>query len=281
MGIVIGVDIGGSTTKIAGFRDSTPFPPQLVTSSDPISSLFGAFGKFTYDNKIPTSEISRIVITGVGASAVGSPIFGVPTCRAAEFDCIGYGALYLSSLERAVIASMGTGTAFVYADQGQIQYLGGTGVGGGTLVGLSNYMLGMNHIGNIVHLAEKGSAEHVDLTIGDVMQGNGLPQLPADFTASNFGKISETASQSDIAMGIFNLVAQVVGMFCVFAARTVHNSDIVLTGNLSKVEVMHPIFDAMAKQFQVNFIIPENSGYATALGAALCFDKGASLEQIL
>ena len=281
MGIVIGIDIGGSTTKIAGFRGRDPFPPQMVTSSDPVSSLFGAFGKFTYDNKIPTSAIERIVITGVGAAAVDSPIFGAPTYRAAEFDCIGYGALYLSSLEKAVIASMGTGTALVYADGKKIEYLGGTGVGGGTLVGLSNYMLGMNHVGNIMHLAQTGSAEQVDLTIGDVMQGSSLPQLPADFTASNFGKISETASQSDIAMGIFNLVAQVVGMFCVFASRMVHDSNVVLTGNLSKAEIMHPIFDAMAKQFRVNFIIPENSGYATALGAALCFDKGAKLEQIL
>lgn len=280
MGIVIGVDIGGSTTKIAGFRKGKPFPPQMVTSSDPVSSLFGAFGKFTYDNRIPTSEIDQIVITGVGAAAVESPIFGVSTYRAAEFDCIGYGALYLSSLEKAVIASMGTGTALVYADGKKIEYLGGTGVGGGTLVGLSNYMLGMNHVGNIMRLAEKGSAEQVDLTIGDVMQGNDLPQLPADFTASNFGKISETASQSDIAMGIFNLVAQVVGMFCVFASRMVKNSDVVLTGNLSKAEIMHPIFDAMSKQFQVNFIIPKYSGFATALGAALCFEKGADLEQI-
>ena len=121
MGIVIGIDIGGSTTKIAGFRGRDPFPPQMVTSSDPVSSLFGAFGKFTYDNKIPTSDIERIVITGVGAAAVESPIFGAPTYRAAEFDCIGYGALYLSSLEKAVIASMGTGTALVYADGKKIE----------------------------------------------------------------------------------------------------------------------------------------------------------------
>lgn len=281
MSIVIGIDIGGSTTKIVGFQEKKAYPPLLVTSSDPISSLFGAFGKFTYDNGISISNISRVIITGVGASSVTSPIYGLPTSRAAEFDCIGLGALYLSGLEKAVIASLGTGTAVVYSEGGSTRYLGGTGVGGGTLIGLSSMMLGMNHIDNIVKLAQEGQAEKVDLTIGDMMNGDDLPQLPANLTASNFGKVDETASHADIAMGIFNLVTQVVGMICIFASRNVNNSDIVLTGNLSRISVMHPIFEFMAKQYGVNFIIPEDSGFATAYGAALCSTKNIALEEVL
>ena len=279
MGIVIGIDIGGSTTKIVGFQENKAFPPLLVTSSDPISSLFGAFGKFTYDNAIAIPEIQKVVITGVGASCVTSPIYGLPTYRAAEFDCIGLGALYLSGLKQAVIASLGTGTAVVYTDGSKVEYLGGTGVGGGTLVGLSSKMLGLNHIDNIVRLAQGGLAEHVDLTIGDMMNGE-LPQLPVNFTASNFGKMDETATQSDIAMGIFNLVAQVVGMICIFAARNVNNTDIVLTGNLSRIPTMHPVFEIMGKQYGVHFIIPEDSGFATAYGAALCVSGDFHLEEI-
>ena len=47
----------------------------------------------------------------------------------------------MSGLDRAVVVSMGTGTAYVMADKGRVSHLGGTGVGGGTLLGLSGLTL--------------------------------------------------------------------------------------------------------------------------------------------
>ena len=64
-------------------------------------------------------------------------IYGLKTIRVEEFTANAKGGLYLSGLDRAIIVSMGTGTAYVYADAQSSEYLGGTGVGGGTLVGLS------------------------------------------------------------------------------------------------------------------------------------------------
>ena len=53
---------------------------------------------------------------------------------------------------------MGTGTAVVHAkNNGPIEYMGGTGVGGGTLVGLSKKLLGLSHVSHIVELAEGGN----------------------------------------------------------------------------------------------------------------------------
>ena len=43
--------------------------------------------------------------------------------------------------KRAIIVSMGTGTAYVMADNDKAYHIGGTGAGGGTLLGLSNRML--------------------------------------------------------------------------------------------------------------------------------------------
>ena len=48
MGVVVGIDIGGSTTKIVGFDEKKNLiHPMFVTADDPITSIYGAFGKFT------------------------------------------------------------------------------------------------------------------------------------------------------------------------------------------------------------------------------------------
>ena len=66
MGIVIGIDVGGSTTKIVGFRDEGGkkilIPPQLVKANDPLTSTYGAFGKFTDENGIKISDIDQVLM---------------------------------------------------------------------------------------------------------------------------------------------------------------------------------------------------------------------------
>ena len=50
MGIIIGIDVGGSTTKIVGFdRNGNMITPMTVKANDPVASSYGAFGKFTAD----------------------------------------------------------------------------------------------------------------------------------------------------------------------------------------------------------------------------------------
>ena len=48
MGMVIGIDVGGSTTKIIGVDKECIKHPMIVKAEDPITSLFGAFGKYIY-----------------------------------------------------------------------------------------------------------------------------------------------------------------------------------------------------------------------------------------
>ena len=47
MGIVIGIDVGGSTTKIVGINGEQIQSPMFITATDPVTSLFGAFGKYS------------------------------------------------------------------------------------------------------------------------------------------------------------------------------------------------------------------------------------------
>ena len=271
MKTIIGIDVGGSTTKIVGFRDNEMIAPQFVKATDPVTSLYGAFGKFTVENGIELSDIEKIHLTGVGSSYVTKPLYGIACERAVEFECVGRGGIYLSGLEEAIVVSMGTGTAIIHATKnGDVHYFGGTGVGGGTVVGLSRRMLGMDSINHIVEIAKDGSLDNVDLRIKDMYdKTTSTISLAENMTAANFGKLSDMASQGDIALAILNMVFETAGMLAIFAARSKNLKDIVLTGNLTSIPQAKTIYADLEKLFDVHFIIPENAQFACAIGAAL------------
>ncbi len=271
MKTVLGIDVGGSTTKIVGFDENGALiEPMFIHANDQITSIYGAFGKFTDTNGLSLEDISGIKVTGVGASFLDKGIYGLKCKHVSEFDCIGAGGLYLSGLDRAVIASLGTGSACVYAEcGGKNEYLGGTGVGGGTLMGLSKLLLGMDNIKHIYDLAETGNLCNIDLRMNNITRKAGLSELPSDLTVSNFGKISDIATKNDVALGIINMVFETVGTTAVFAARTHNVRDIVLTGNLTTIPQASKIFENIGALLGANFIIPKYSQFGTVIGAAL------------
>lgn len=107
MGIVIGIDVGGSTTKIIGIDKKEIKHPMLVKATDPITSLFGAFGKYIYDNGINLDQIEKVMLTGVGSAYVNQPLYGLPTGRTDEFIANGLGAHYATCLDNLIVVSMG------------------------------------------------------------------------------------------------------------------------------------------------------------------------------
>lgn len=271
MKYVIGIDIGGSTTKIVGFNENRELiEPFSVKAADPLTSTYGAFGKFTSINAIGLDDIERVMMTGVGSTYITSPIYGLKCESRPEFSCVGRGGLYLSGLDRCIVVSMGTGTSMVHAIRGgDIEYLGGTAVGGGTLMGLSKMLLGMDNINHIVDLAKDGDLNKIDLRVKDITNKDILPGMPVEMTAANFGKISDLADKKDVALGIINMVFETVGMCAIFAARRFELKDIVLTGNLTNVPQSHTIFNSLNAMFGVNFIIPDRAQFGPVIGAAL------------
>ena len=272
--IIIGIDIGGSTTKIVGFEKKKGAPeliaPISVKATDPITSLYGAFGKFLEMNSLSISDIADIKVTGAGSSYVTKPIYDLPCEKVEEFSAIGNGGLYISGLDSAIITSCGTGTALVYGKRGSSpKYLGGTGVGGGTLTGLAKKILSIDSVRHLSELAKGGNLDNVDLMISDITKSDILPGFGDIMTASNFGSLSDLATREDIALGLFNMVFETIGMLSIFAARSYGIRDIVLTGNLSTFEQAHQIFGKLNKMFDMNFIIPDNSPFGTVIGAAL------------
>lgn len=277
--VVLGIDVGGSTTKIVGFRQNADgtralMPPLFVRATDPITSIYGALGRFTTENRLSLSDIRRVMMTGVGSSYMEGGIYDLECHVVPEFSGVGLGGLYLSGLNDAIIVSMGTGTALVHAKREvggktAIDYLGGTGVGGGTLLGLTKKMLGVDTVEHIEQLCEGGDLSKIDLTIRDISKQHDQFPIGANLTAANFGKLSDLATNSDIALGLCNMVAETIAMVAVFAARGHRIPNIVLTGNLTNIAPIRRVFDGLGDSFGVSFIIPENAQFGTVIGAAL------------
>lgn len=266
--MIVGIDIGGTTTKIVGLDENKKKIYTTVKASDPMASAAGAIGKFLQVAGIRMGDIERIAVTGVGSTSIGEEVLGIPVTHVEEFQAIGRGGLDLSGAERALVVSVGTGTAIVQAEGTQARHLGGSGVGGGTILGLGKALAGITDFDTLASTASRGDVTAVDLTIGDI-SAKAVGSLPREATASNFGKMADRPSAEDCAAGIVNMVFQTVGMMAIFAARAERDAAIVVVGNTMQIPASRQVLDALYPIYGVRFIVPELAQYATALGAAL------------
>lgn len=82
MGVILGIDIGGSSTKIVGLAPDLSVIDMLrVKADDPLTSLYGAMGNFLSTHNLQLSDIRHIALTGVGSSYVEGDIYGVKTIK--------------------------------------------------------------------------------------------------------------------------------------------------------------------------------------------------------
>ncbi|MCD8282497.1 MAG: type II pantothenate kinase [Prevotella sp.] len=271
--MVIGIDVGISTTKIVGITGERDIVrPLRIKADDPVTSLYGAFGKFLHTNGIALADVSRVMITGVGAGYIKDNIYGKPTTIVDEFIADGLGARFDADLERMIVVSMGTGTSIVLCDGKDIRRLGGLALGGGTLVGLARIMLKTSDIRQILELARHGDLANIDVTVGEISP---LPvsRLAPTATASLFGNATADAKPEDIALGLIWTVLQTIGSATILSSLGTGIADYVMIGNLSLLPQCKQLFPILEKMFDVRFFIPPHSEFATAIGAALSFNE--------
>lgn len=223
------------------------------------------------------AEISSIAVTGGNRRALPESLAGRPIIPVDEVRAIGCGGLELAGLEEALVVSAGSGTAAVHATRERCWHVSGTGVGGGTLMGLSRLLLGTVDPAEIDALALAGSPNALNLTIGEII-GGPIGQLPADTTAVNFGRAARypvDASQSDVAAALVNMVGQVIAVLAINAARAERLAPIVVIGHLTDMPSIRATLAQVGQFYGADIRLPAGGGYATALGALLTAGQGA------
>ena len=266
--MIAAVDSGGSNTDVILARRDGAVAERVtlpwLSVSDEKSlrqALDGA--------AVPWDALTAIGVTGGRHQQLPERLGALPVVHVDEMAAIARGAQLCASVSNALVMSMGTGTAFVAVGAGAPRHLGGTAIGGGTVMGLSRLLLGVTDAAEIGALAGRGDRQAVDLSVGDVV-GGAAGIIPPHLTASHFGKAARPdlapPSRADIAAGLIEMIGQVLGRLGLMAARTVGESTVVLTGHVADWPGIRDAISRVAGAFGGDIIVPPNPGFATAMG---------------
>jgi len=273
----ISIDFGITVTDIIR-RDEDVLSHQMTLSKEePSLSLL----KQLLPDIDFKSDVNFLAVTGGKHLNLGDEIDSTKIIHVNEIDAVGEGAMNLSGLNNkspTIIVSAGSGTACILAQNGNFVHCSGTGVGGGTVLGLSKLLLGTTNPDEIAKLAKEGSESGVDLILEDVVSGP-IGELPSDTTAVNFGKISKLDSEiskQDIAAGIVNLVGQTAARIATSVATTFNAKEIVVVGRSPSFNGLKNSLEQAASIMGFSPHFPENGEYASALGALLVAEKNPS-----
>ncbi|MCZ8515489.1 type II pantothenate kinase [Paenibacillus filicis] len=223
----VGVDAGGTLIKIA-FWENEELKFQKFPSTDLPAATEWIRRQF------PGAEIC---VTG-GKASLFQALMQIDSEQMIEFEATCSGAQYLlrsQSLpaDSFILTNVGTGTSVHYVENNRHLRVGGIGVGGGTLMGLSCIMTGMSDYKEIISLSRQGSRKAVDLKVSDIYEGT-TPPIPGDLTASNFGKANHPGqkwSDQDLLASVIGVVGETVTTVSILAAAQHGTSAIVYIGS--------------------------------------------------
>ncbi|MHB8576035.1 MAG: Fumble domain-containing protein [Dehalococcoidia bacterium] len=274
-GNVAAIDLGGTNFDVIVCRDGVAsrcfFPAGRPLVVEVLRSLLRKSGVER------PADLRWVAVTGGRHQELPDELDGTPVAKVAELTSIGRGGLLASGMDEALVVSLGTGTAMVGARGASVTHMGGTGVGGGTLLGLGRLLLGTADATAIDALAEQGDAERIDLTVGDIV-GGPVGMVPASATASHFGKASGVvagtwvgdeaqAGREDVAAALLNLVGQATMRLALLAAGRYGFQRVVLLGHLADLGGIRRAANEMRALFGGEFVIPPYPGFGIALGA--------------
>ena len=262
--MIVGLDMGASATKIVGInKDQILFTRSEGTVSRDVEKLLLVTVQRC---GFSAEDITAVAVTGVGAEKCNIKRSLAPVKFVSEIDATGEGGSWLSGKANCVVVSIGTGTSLVLAREGRFMHIGGSGVGSGTLRGLAKKFYGTAELPKMFSLAKTGNRLNVDITIADLFSGTDT--LPLDLTASNLAKCSDAATDADWAHAIINTVLEVAGSHAALACGGYGVKNVVITGGVSQTGIAKAVYDNFARLYKLNYIIPEYSDFATAIGAA-------------
>ncbi|MED5261334.1 MAG: hypothetical protein VX574_02895 [Myxococcota bacterium] len=204
----LGIDLGASRTKIAW----RPAGGALRLEA------FARGEDSAVEERAGTAAEGPIGVTGAGASAfAGTFKGGEPLEIVGEFEAWARGSRVL--LERAELAipdpfllvSLGTGTSMLRVEGGTTTRIGGTALGGGTLVGLASRLCDCRDFDELCRMAVRGERHRADLVVADIYPGEDRP-LPGDVTAASLEKLGRFALNDDEAPGCDDIAAALMGL---------------------------------------------------------------------
>jgi type II pantothenate kinase len=261
--VSLGVDVGASLAKLA-MRDAGGVRHELWPAAE----------LERVAERVASLSPRTLGLTGAGAGGLARRVG--ESVRVTEFAAWGAGVRRLLFAQRPDVAepyllvSVGTGTSVLLAQGMNVSRVGGTALGGGTVMGLGGLLLGGASFEEISTLAAKGDRRRVDLLVSDIYRPGEIA-LFGDATAANFGKPDahvRAAEPADLSHALMGLVGENVALICAGLAaahgvgRVVYGGS-TLRGNTALRDVLRLITAAFGREP----IFLDDGEFAGALGA--------------
>ncbi|SDX61988.1 type II pantothenate kinase [Paenibacillus sp. CF384] len=268
--VKIGVDAGGTLIKLAyTHKQGEPISFRTFPALQPEQAVKWIQG---FDDEV------QISITGGKASLLQS-MLGLPSIGMVEFEATCSGVRYLLrqsgvTEEAHILTNVGTGTSIHYFDHSAQKRLGGTGVGGGTLMGLSQVLTGITDYHELIQLAAAGDRDRIDLKVKHIYQG-AEPPIPGDLTASNFGRVfalaaSDTLTKEELLASVVGLVGETVATASVLAAAQYDIASIIFVGSsFIQNDLLKEVVEGYTRLRGATPLFIENGEFSGAIGALL------------
>jgi type II pantothenate kinase len=260
----VGIDAGASLWKLARVREHLEELEMEVLPAGAIEEIRQRIGDWSP---------GEVHVTGGGAARIAAALDGLRVRHVSEFAAWARGAQVLAGRagwtlpQRYLLVSLGTGTSILEVDGTAFQRIGGTALGGGTLLGLARLLCGAESFAEAAALAARGDRGRVDLLVRDIYPEGGIA-LPPDLTASNFAKLA-SREPADLAHALMGLLGENIGITCaaVAHARTIETlvfGGSALEGNPTLQEILRRTVQMAGREAR---ILPDGA-FCGAVGAA-------------
>ncbi len=272
-GPLVGVDAGATLAKLVLLDPSGAHRTEILPSRhlDAVA------------RRVAESGPARVGLTGGGAAELARAL-GDTARTVNEFSAWGAGAGSLLRQrhhpvpDRFLLVSLGTGTSVMHVDPHGVQRVGGTALGGGTVVGLGAALLGTGDFHRLAALAARGDRRRVDLLVSDIYRAGEFP-LGGDLTAASFGRLArserERPDPEHLAHALMGLVGENVALICCGLAAATGSSTVVYAGStLRGNPALREILEAVTRALGPTPLFLEEGEFVGAHGALIRAAEG-------
>lgn len=262
----IGIDAGGSLIKLAYVeRERLHVKTYQYPEKDSIMNwlhmlapqvhIYGTGGRW--------QDVSRIIRQS--------------TETVEEFPAIVRGADYLLSKEvgspkEYILVNIGTGTSIFHVYNGSFERVIGSGIGGGTWMGIGSLLTGNEKsFRELVELSAAGNHLQVDLLVKDIYGEQQAP-LIQELTAANFGKLEllKTSTHADQLHALTQLIGEVILSLASTVMQSKNVGKVVFIGStIQGNKPLQNVLTSFQEMLAYEAIFLEMGAYAGAIGAML------------
>jgi len=223
-----------------------------------------------FDDLAINESTKKVIATGARANRLKKKLsnrYDVEIIN--EIQSIGTGGSYLTKKKNCYVVSVGSGSPIIDISDSIATHLVGTGMGAGTIFGLSSIYARTDSVESINVLAETGTGERLNLVIGDIYDQSNFLNYPSGTTVGNFAKQSPSVSRSDFICSTMKMVAETLSSMVTACMLNNIKKDVVIVGGGALYPKFNEYIIETLNFYDLNGIVPEDALYAGCYGALI------------